>query len=132
MSNTNRTEQNVIHRRRRRRALPPGWRILDGMGQPAKALCVDPVIEQTRDVAHALFAAGVVGPSVGFRRYAHDAIEAWTAHALRRGDAGLARILEALDVETFAETWGQLVRRLDRDGTTETLEWIYRRHGGKP
>ena len=94
-------------------------------------LYVDPVIEQTRDVAHALFAAGLLGPSVGFRRHATEALEAWTEHAMRTGDAPFARILEGLDVETFVETWSQIVKRLDRHGVTETLDFINRRQGGR-
>ena len=100
------------------------------MGQPALQLCIDPTIEQTRQVTFALFAASLIGPSVGFRRYAADAVQAWTAHALVRGDVGLARILEQLDAETFGETWAQLVSRVDRTGAPATVEWLQRRIAG--
>jgi hypothetical protein len=95
------------------------------------ATCIDPTIEQTREIAHVLFAATLVGRNIGFRRYPAEAIEAWTAHALRRGDVGLARILEQLDAETFAETWCALVRRVDRRGAIDTLEWLQRRIAGR-
>lgn len=97
------------------------------MGQSALRLCVDPVIEQTRDVAYALFAASLIGRNVGFCRYPAHALRAWSNHAMRRGDVGLARILEQLDGETFGESWAQLVRRFDRDGAQATIEWIQRR-----
>jgi hypothetical protein len=107
-----------------RRALPPGWRIVDGMR--GAALEVDPVIEQTRELAHALFAAGLVG-GAGFRRFPSAARMAWLNYALRRGDAGLCRIIERLDTDTFDETWCQLVRRLDQYGDRETIEWFRQR-----
>jgi hypothetical protein len=94
-------------------------------------LCVDPVIEQTREVTYALFAASLLGLNVGFRRYPADAVQAWTNHALRRGDVGLAQILEQLDAETFGETWAQLVRRFDRTGAPETVAWLQRRIAGR-
>lgn len=100
------------------------------MGQPALQLCVDPVIEQTRELTLVLFAASLVGRNVGFRRYPADAMEAWTAHALRRGDQGLASILSRFDVETFSETWASLVGRVDRTGAPETFEWLRRRIPG--
>lgn len=100
------------------------------MGQPALKLCVDPVIEQTRDVTYSLFAASLLGPNVGFRRYPVDAVRAWQDHAMRRGDVGLARILDQLDADTFGETWLQLVRRFDREGAQATLEWLQRRIAG--
>ena len=101
------------------------------MGQPALRVCVDPVIEQTREVTYALFGASLLGRNVGFCRYPAHAAQAWTDHALRRGDVGLARILEALDVDTFAETWAQLVNRFDRTGAQATIEWLQHRIGGK-
>ena len=100
------------------------------MGQPALHLYVDPVIEQTRQLTQILFAASLVGRNVGFRRYPGDALDAWTAHALRRGDVGLAQILSQFDAETFAETWCSLVSRVDRTGAPETFEWLQRRLGG--
>jgi hypothetical protein len=115
-------------RRWRRRRLPEGWRIIAGMGQPATT-AVDPVIDQTRDLAHVLFGAALVGRDVGFRRYPTDAFRAWEAHALRRGDVGLAAILERLDFETFAWTWAVLVRRLDRIGAPALLEELQKRAG---
>lgn len=129
MSRCNRTEPKCRGRSQRARVLPEGWSIIEGMGQPALQLCVDPVIEQTRDLTYALFGASIVGPDVGFRRYPAEALEAWTHHALRRGDAGMARLLEGLDVETFEETWSQLVRRFDCTGAVATLEWLQRRAG---
>lgn len=130
MSRSNRTEPNHPHQRRRRRELPDGWSIIEGMGQPALSLCVDPVIEQTRELTYALFAASLLGRNVGFRRYPADAAKAWTDHAMRRGDVGLARILDQLDAETFSETWAQLVRRFDRTGAQETVEWLQRHIAG--
>jgi hypothetical protein len=100
------------------------------MGQPALSLCVDPVIEQTREVTYALFAASLLGRNVGFRRFPADAVRAWCDHALRRGDVGLARILDQLDADMFGETWSQLVRRFDRTGVQATIEWLQHRVGG--
>lgn len=128
MSRLNRTD-NPSCQASGRRALPAGWRIIDGMG--SAATCIDPTIEQTRDIAHVLFAATLAGRNIGFRRYPADALQAWTAHALRRGDAGLAAILEQLDAETFAATWCVLVRRFDRAGAVDTLEWLQRRIAGR-
>lgn len=98
------------------------------MGQPA--LTVDPVIEQTRDIAHLLFGASLGGRTVGFRRYPADALRAWEAYALTRGDVGLASILEQLDADTFGWTWMGLVRRLDRIGAPALLEELQKRIAG--
>jgi hypothetical protein len=114
--------------RRSRRTLPAGWRILPGMG--AAATCIDPTIEQTRELTYALFGASLLGRNVGFHRYPAAALRAWTDHALRRGDPGLARILEQLDADTFSEVWSSLVRRCDQHGAPDTIEWLQRRLGG--
>lgn len=130
VSATNGTAPNAP-RRRRSRQLPEGWSIIDGMGQPALHLLVDPVIEQTREMAHILFSASLGGSrNLRLHRCPVAAAQAWSDHALRRRDAGLARILEAMDAETFAETWLGLVRRLERVGDLEMSEWLQRRIDG--
>lgn len=111
--------------RRARRQLPPGWRIVEGMGRAA-TVEVDPVIEQTCELAHTLFAASLVG-GPGFHRWPSGARVSWLNWALRRGDAALCRIIERMDDDTFDDTWRALVRRLEARGTEATIEWFRRR-----
>lgn len=111
-----------------RRQLPRGWRIIDGMRSSAAQ--VDPTIEQTRELAHMLFAAGLVC-GTGYRRSPTEARQAWLEHALRRGDAPLCAMIERLDDDTFNVTWAELVRRLERHGVPAMIEWFQRRREGR-
>lgn len=99
------------------------------MGEPA--LAVDPVIAQTRELTHALFAASLGGQHVAFFRSPSQALEAWTGFALRRGDVTLATYLERLDPSTFVDTWSGLLRRVDTRGLLETFEWLQKRIAGE-
>lgn len=106
-----------------RRQLPPGWRIVDGV---SAAVEVDPIIEQTRELTHLLFCAGLVG-GFAYRSSPTNARAAWLELALRRGDSALCGIIERLDDDTFNATWAGLVRRLEREGAPALLEWFQRR-----
>jgi hypothetical protein len=96
----------------------------------AAALEVDPVLDQTRELAHIFFAAGLVG-GVGYRRSPSEARQAWLDHALRRGDAPLCGIIERLDEDAFNATWAMLVRRLETQGAPAMIEWFQRRREGR-
>lgn len=124
VSGTNGTEGNGAGRRRRR-CLPAGWAVIAG-GERADQ-SIDPTIQQTRELTYALFAASLLGMNVGFHRFPPRGRQAWSDHAMMRGDVGLANILDQLDDETFNDTWTALVRRLDAEGAPATVAWLQKR-----
>jgi hypothetical protein len=83
----------------------------------------DPCIDQTRAVALDLFAAQLAGgetvPACSDR-----AIELWRHRAVQHRDIGLVRLLDALDPDTFRQTWRALVQALLLRGRPDMLRWL--------
>lgn len=96
----------------------------DASRRAMEAAEVDPVVEQTRAVAVQLFVAELAaGRDRSCQVAADKALACWRARAVRNGDAGLVRILDRLDHETFAATWSGLGAILRCRGTRGILDW---------
>ena len=108
---------------RLRRQLPDGWQL----HQSAAPALVDAIVEQTRELAHMLFAASIAGRDVPWHRDPARARQAWLDAALVRRDGPLCSMIERMDGETFSATWAALARRLDARGAPDVLDWIERR-----
>jgi hypothetical protein len=91
---------------------------------------VDPVTDQTREVTAQLFAAELVS-GAGCHVEPAAAFAAWRVHATRRRDAGLVRIMDRLDLDTFERTWRELVAVLRFRGVPGMLVWLETRQRGK-
>jgi hypothetical protein len=107
-------------------ALRHVWRVMVTLPMPT--LQTDPVIDQTRHVTAQLFAAELVS-GAGCHVEPAAAFASWRVHATRRRDAGLVRILDRLDLDTFEATWRELVAVLRFRGVPGMLEWLAQRDG---
>lgn len=108
-----------------RRRLPQGWSIVEGVDERAANTVIgpSPVIDQTRAMARQMFAVQLTE-----RRHLHfDPIVArddWLEQSRKRGDHGMVRIIEQLDLEAFAGAWQALVYRLRHTGVEATVQWL--------
>ena len=114
--------------RGRRRALPQGWRLIDGgKGPPTE---YDPILDQSRELARMLFSACLVGTEIAWSRSGARARASWLEYALLRRDASLCEIIERVDGEAFDEVWSGLVRRMDARGAPDVVAWLAKRWAG--
>lgn len=84
---------------------------------------LDPTIEQTRVLTSRLFAAALASSQFCFSEPVM-AFSALRVGACRAGDRQLVALLDRLDVETFEQTWRELVSVLRYRGSREMLAWL--------